>query len=180
MAKRKNTIHSGAVTGTHLVCILLSFLLSGLSCFSPSGTPHGELIKHSDCKSFLAVQNSMPNSSRTSGEECLEYFYDGLGHLALKHINAGFNCCPGTMSADIFILTSEIIIKEKEASSLCSCNCLYDVDYEFANIKPGLYRISVKGPYQPPDEPPLESVVTLKGPVSGTFCVPRKKYPWGL
>ncbi|RFT16611.1 MAG: hypothetical protein OP8BY_1224 [Candidatus Saccharicenans subterraneus] len=58
--------------------------------------------------------------------------------------------------------------------------CLFDVDYEFMNIKPGVYRISVKGPYQPQDEPLLKFVVALKGPVSGTFCVPREKYPWGL
>lgn len=165
--------------GYSLICFLFSLLLSGPSCSSPPGTPYGQLVRQSDCKSFLAFKGSTVTPSHSSSEECLEYIYDGQGHLTLKHINAGFNCCPETISADIVILAGEIIIKGKEEFSLCDCNCLFDLDYEFMNIKPGVYRISVKGPYQPPDEPPLEFVVSLKGPVSGTFCVPRKKYPWG-
>ena len=31
----------------------------------------------------------------------VEYEYDGRSVLRLKHVNAGFNCCPGTISADI-------------------------------------------------------------------------------
>lgn len=163
-----------------LVCLLFISLLLGTSCSSPSGPPYGQLIRHSDCKSFPAVRVSTATPPHSSSEECLEYIYDGQGHLTLKHINAGFNCCPGTISADIVILAGEITIKEKEESSLCDCNCLFDLDYDFMNVKPGVYRISIKGPYQPPDEPPLEFVVALKGPISGTFCVPREKYPWGL
>lgn len=173
----KNKIQLGV--GYSLICFLFSLLLSGPSCFSPPGTPHGQLIRHSDCKSFLAVQGSTVTLSHSSSEECLEYIYDGQGHLSLKHINAGFNCCPGTISADIVILAGEIIIKEKEASSLCDCNCLFDLDHEFVNIKPSLPDFSQR------------ALSTARRASAGIRCVPerpglgnvlrpRKKYPWGL
>lgn len=156
-----------------------SFLLWQLtSCSNNPGTAYGQLIRHTDCKSFPVNQEGVGGFTHPPSEECLEYSYDGRGRLTIKHINAAFNCCPGTISAEVVILPGEIRIKEKEASALCDCNCLFDLDYELINIRPGVYRISVKGPYQPEDEPPLEFVVALKGPVSGTFCVPRTKYPW--
>lgn len=162
-----------------LIWIISCLFLLELSCSSPDGVPYGALTGRSDCKNFVISQDSQASFAPSPGEECLEYFYDGRSRLILKHINAGFNCCPGTISAGFYVLPGAISIKEKEESSLCDCNCLYDLTYELMNIRPGAYRISVKNPYQPPDEPPLEFVVSLKGPVSGTFCVPRKKYPWG-
>lgn len=153
-------------------------LWSLISCSSQIGTASGRLIRYSGCKSFPVSQEELEAAIHPPSEECLEYYYDGQSRLMLKHINAAFNCCPGTISADLVILPGEIRIKEKEASSLCDCHCLFDLDFELLNIKPGIYRMSVKGPYQPEDEPPLEFVVVLKGPVSGTFCAPRKKYPW--
>ena len=74
----------------------------------------------------------------------------------------------------------EIRIKEKESSSLCDCNCLYDLDYEFTGVAPGITRISVVGPYQPEGDPPLEFLVDLGGAASGSYCVERTRYPWSI
>jgi len=164
-----------------LISILLVCLLRASSCsFFSDKSPEGRLLRHSDCKSFIEGSHNLSNYDHPPSEECLEYHYDGHGVLTLKHINAGFNCCPGTISADIVFRPGEIIIKEKEASSLCDCNCLFDLDYQLIHIRPGVYRISVKGPYQPESDPPLEFVVSLTQPVSGTFCVPRSQYPWAI
>lgn len=154
----------------------------------------GRLIGHTDCKSFpLATPGSAAHGSTAGSEadrapaalgagsdvECLEYEYDGRSVLRLKHVNAGFNCCPGTISADIEIASGRIFIRESESSSLCDCNCLFDLDYEVVLLAPGLYRIEVVGPYQPSGDPPLEFLADLTGPSSGSFCVKRSRYPWG-
>jgi len=147
-------------------------------CSTQGKSPEGQLLRFSGCKNFSQDGSLVKENISSAAEECAEYFYDGHGHLQLKHINAAFNCCPGNISADIIIEPGEIIIKEKESAAICDCNCLFDVDYEIIHLKPGVYRISVKNSYQPSDEPPLEFIVSLEEPTSDTFCVPRKKYPW--
>lgn len=164
---------SGVVAGALL-------FLSSSCIFSPGTSPQGRLISRTDCKSSLQPNSGAAGTVRAASQECVEYDYDGRNVLRLKHVNAGFNCCPGTVSADIFTLGDEIRIKEKESSSLCDCNCLYDIDYEFVNVSPGIYRISVVGPYQIESDPPLEFLVDLSGAASGSYCVERTHYPWSI
>ena len=153
----------------------LLFLSSSCS-FSHGPPPQGRLVGRTDCKGSLQTHFQAAKTSR----ECVEYVYDGKSALRLKHVNAGFNCCPGTVSADIQVTGGEIRIKEQESSSLCDCNCLYDLDYEFVGVAPGLTRISVVGPYQPEGDPPLEFLVDLSGAASGSYCVERTRYPWSI
>jgi hypothetical protein len=163
----------------------LSVVLAGFSvllavdCVTPSGPdPVGRLVGRTNCKNFGA-RDAGAAAAPTSSQECVEYRYDGRSVLTIKHVNAGFNCCPGTITADIRVEGGAIRIKESESSSLCDCNCLYDVDYEIANLAPGAWRISVTGPYQSEDDPPLEFFADLRGEVSAAFCVARTHYPWG-
>jgi len=154
-------------------------ILSG-SCVSSSGPdPVGRLVGRTDCKSSGGLNSGAAGRIPASNQECVEYDYNGTSVLLLKHVNAGFNCCPGTISADIDVSGGVIRIKEKESSSLCDCSCLYDIDYEFVSVRPGLYRISVVGPYQVEGDPPLEFLVDLDGAATGSFCVERTHYPWG-
>lgn len=160
--------------------LALALALAVGSCSSPAGSgPVGRLVSRTDCKSFGAP-DSGPATAPTSGQECVEYDYDGRSVLRLRHINAGFNCCPGTIAADIDVSAGRILIKERESSSLCDCDCLYDIGYEIAGLTPGTYRLTVVGPYQPEGDPPLEFVADLSGAASGTFCVERTHYPWGF
>jgi hypothetical protein len=165
------------------LCLLAGALVVALAllaegCSSPSGPdPVGRLVGRTGCKSFgapAAGATTAPASSR----ECVEYDYDGRGLLKLKHVNAGFNCCPGTISATVEVSNGDILIKERESSSLCDCSCLYDVDYEIAGLPSGAWRISVVGPYQPEGDPPLEFLVDLSQASSGSYCVERTRYPW--
>ena len=157
------------------LAVVLALLAEG--CSSPSGPdPVGRLVARTDCKSFGAPGAA---AASPSSRECVEYDYDGRGRLKLKHVNAGFNCCPGTISATVEVSNGDILIKERESSSLCDCDCLYDVDYEIAGLAGGTWRISVIGPYQPDGDPPLEFLVDLSQASSGSYCVERTRYPWG-
>ena len=149
------------------------------SCGPSSGPgPVGRLVGRTDCKGSGGVKTGTA-AGPTSSQECIEYDYDGRGVLRLKHVNAGFNCCPGTVSADIEISGDTIRISESESSSLCDCSCLYDLSYEIAALASGVYRISVIGPYQPEEGPPLEFLLDLDQASTGSFCVQRTQYPWG-
>jgi len=138
----------------------------------------GRLVSRTGCKSADAAGLGAA-AARGSDLECVDYDYDGRGVLKLRHVNAGFNCCPGEISATIDITNGRVLIKEKESASLCCCDCLYDLGYEFAALAPGLYRIAVVGPYQPEEDPPLEFLADLTRAASGSFCVERTRYPWG-
>lgn len=166
-----------------VLCLLagaLALALASLagSCSSPSGPdPVGRLVGRTGCKSF-GTPGAAP--APAPSRECVEYDYDGRGLLKLKHVNAGFNCCPGTISATVEVSNGDILIKERESSSLCDCDCLYDVDYEIAGLAGGTWRISVVGPYQPEEGPALEFLVDLSQASSGSYCVERTRYPWGF
>jgi hypothetical protein len=161
-----------------LALISAFIFLPGSCVLSPGSDPAGQLVGRTHCKSSGRSSSGVA-SAPTSSQECIEYEYDGRSVLRLKHVNAGFNCCPGTISAEITAEGGEIRIKESESSSLCDCSCLYDLDYEFTGVKPGLYRISVVGPYQWEGDPPLDVRVTLIDAASGSHCVERTRYPWG-
>ncbi len=175
MTRTKRSAFYRGAGAAAVLCLCLS-----ASCgFAPGTVPVGGLVGRTDCKGSGAVPSRAEAELRAADQECVKYAYDGQGVLRLKHVNAGFNCCPGTISAEILAERGEIRIKEKESSSLCDCSCLYDIDYEFAGIKPGIWRISVVGPYQPEGDPPLEFRVDLGGVASGSYCVERTRYPWG-
>jgi hypothetical protein len=139
---------------------------------TPSVPPVGILIGHTECKTFQTggVADSIP-----SNQECMEYSYDGEGVLLLKHINAEFNCCPESITADISIEDSVITIEEHESfanGKLCTCLCLYDLDFEIRNLEPGEYTIKVISPYIHPNKELLEFTITLSSsPSSGRYCV---------
>jgi hypothetical protein len=84
------------------------------------------------------------------------------------------------IGADITIKNHVITITEKEVNGLCDCLCLFDLDYQIVNLPPGEYVIKVIEPYIGEDDEPLEFVVDLSEAPSGTYCVKRNTYPWGL
>ena len=154
-------------------------LLTG-SCGSLSGPePLGRLVGRTDCKGSPAPASGGA-AAPSSSQECIDYDYDGQSVLRLRHVNAGFNCCPGTISATVEVSAGVILIKEKESSSLCDCSCLYDLNYEIAGLTDGTFRVSIIGPYQPEGDPPLEFLVDLDHASSGSYCVERTRYPWGF
>jgi hypothetical protein len=112
--------------------------------------------------------------------DCVEYRYDGSGILYLDHINAGFNCCPGEIVADITITGGTITISEGETESACDCLCLFDVHYRIDDLPPGTYTITFIEPYRRGDDEVLEFTVELEGTASGSHCEERSHYPWDV
>jgi len=143
---------------------------------APCSPPTGFMVDYYGCKEF---GKGVVIDSTPLDQDCMEYEYDGESVLLLKHVNAGFNCCP-EIAAAITIEDNIITIEEIEISGDCDCICLFDIDYEIRNLPPGEYTITVIEPYVPEGEEILEFTVDLVSSPSGIFCVYRDYYPWGI
>lgn len=158
------------------VVYLVNYLYKG----GPApGLPVGILVNYEGCKEFqkgTAIESTPPD------QDCIEYQYDGVSVLLLKHVNAGFNCCPDEILADITIEDNVITIEENESleSGGCDCLCLFDVDYQINNLPPGEYTIRINGLYLEEGNEILQFTVDLASSPSGSFCIYRDHYPWGI
>ena len=87
----------------------------------------GQLISNSTCKNGL--KSSSQNVETPDSLSCVDYSFDKeKNKLTLKHINAGFNCCPDSLYCKIELKSDTILIQEFEKVADCRCNCLYDLD----------------------------------------------------
>jgi len=153
------------------------YMTNDMFCDDPCG-PNGYLVSSFGCKTF---GTRTPMYDAPSDQDCIEYQYDGESVLLLRHVNAGFNCCPDSLTARIRIREGMITIDEAELlySGGCYCLCLFDVDYEIVDLPPGEYTIRINGMYLLEGDEVLEFTVDLASSPSGSFCVPRDHYPWG-
>ena len=133
--------------------------------------PQGNLTNQTTCKPHN-LSKPPPN------QDCIQYQYDGIQNLILKHQNAGFNCCP-EIAINITIISSTITIKEIELTGLCNCLCLFDLDYRILNLPPAIYTITVEEPYVKPEDQKLEFTINLTNSSTESYCIERNNYPWG-
>lgn len=157
--------------------IVTLFCLLFVSCNQkekPISDPiSGSLIGNSNCKSNLKTDT-------ISSFSCVEYSYQETSKtLTFKHINAGFNCCPEGFYCTISLKNDTIVIEEHENSSLCDCNCLYDLDIELKGVEAKNYQIKFAEPYSG-NQDKIEFPVNLVVLKEGIFCVTRTVYPWGI
>ncbi|MFA5420089.1 MAG: hypothetical protein WC341_16675, partial [Bacteroidales bacterium] len=62
-------------------------------------------------------------------------------------------------------------------STLCKCNCLYDLDIEINGIDAKIYQVEFIEPYSDEQEKIIfELDLTMEK--EGSYCVTRKQYPW--
>ena len=158
---------------------MLSLILS-VSCEKENGNGpqfSGRLISNSDCK----YQKSAPVSAETADTlSCIEYSFDTITHtLSLTHVNAGFNCCPGEINCTFNLKGDTIVIEEYENTDDCDCECLYDLHMEIKNTELRKYQVKVNEQYIKGQEK-LEFEIDLANDTTGSICVARKKYPWGV
>ncbi|PID89479.1 MAG: hypothetical protein CSB01_01755 [Bacteroidia bacterium] len=134
----------------------------------------GQLTEHSECKNleFISVREETPDTL-----SCVKYSFND-DKLVLKHINAGFNCCPDSLYVNASLNGDTIVIEEYETSMLCDCNCLYDLDIELKGIEAQKYHIKFVEPYVTNQEK-IFFDINLENNGEGKFCVIRKGYPWG-
>lgn len=166
------------------ICLLSMVFFIGLivvrcndggETIEPNAHPFsGQLKTHSACKNE-ADMLGLPDTL-----SCVAYAFDSLnGTLFLTHLNAGFNCCPDRLFIESSLDEEVITIVEHEASALCDCNCLYDLEIELQGIEAKTYRIQVIEPYAAAQEA-ITFLIDLSQTDEGDFCVIRKAYPWGV
>ncbi len=123
------------------------------------------------CKKFNTKSTVTPDKT------CVVYSYNN-GTLNMQHINAGFNCDPGALSATVKLENDTIVIREREVQSGVKCLCLFDLDIELSNVLPQVYTIKFVEPYASKEHPLIFKVDLNKSP-EDAYCVTRKNYPWG-
>ncbi|MFC2121591.1 hypothetical protein ACFLTI_08355, partial [Bacteroidota bacterium] len=127
------------------LCLII-FCVNGCDSEEENTLPiTGRLISHTDCKDNLP---SNIKSVSNNNESIIEYNYDPQSKiLQIKHINAGFNCCPEGLYCEITTSGDTINIQEFENDSLCRCLCLYDLDINIENIEAAKYYFKFHEPY---------------------------------
>jgi len=168
---------------TSLISLMLIIVIGLISCDNDSvGSKQseikGELVSNSSCKydtMILSDSVSIPDTL-----SCVYYSYDKANmKLNIKHVNSAFNCCPELLSCDFSLQGDTIIIKEKEAAALCNCMCLYDLDMIISGIEFKKYILKFYEPYISENER-ISFEIDLNKESTGSFCVVRKFYPYGM
>jgi hypothetical protein len=159
------------------IAITAAALITACETVDPQSTISGKLISNTNCKSN---EISIVESEKSDTLSCIEYEYEAEDKiLHLKHINAGFNCCPGEITCNISTSKDTIIVQELEKSALCNCNCLFDLNIDISGVEEQKYVIKIKEPYCG-DQQKLYIMLFLDKDKEGTICVTRKQYPWGM
>lgn len=138
----------------------------------------GQLISNSTCKSDLKSTNQHIETSDSLS--CVEYLFDKENNkLTLTHINAGFNCCPDRLYCKVELIGDIIQIQEFEKTDACRCECLFDLDIEINGIDQKTYQIKFVEPYIS-DQNKIVFELDFNKNTSGSYCVTRTQYPWGV
>ena len=151
-----------------LVMSTLLMLAFGMSNCSSDSDDTVDNQKEIELKNFsnTGCKNRYMSRAEDDSKEIIEYSVLHDGYLYIYHRNVFFNCCPGTIGADIQVEGNKIIIGEYETEAMCNCVCPYDLGYEVGPLVEGKsYTIYIghKG---------LESKVaefTFQNSMSGTW-----------
>jgi len=168
------------------IYLLFAALIIGISIYSCKKEKanniqqdvKGQLISKSACKSNL--YSTTRNTDTPDSLSYVDYSYDNsTNKLIIRHINAGFNCCPDSFYCNISLNDDTIIIKEIEMNPKCKCLCLYDIKIEIQGIDTKKYVIKFIEPYVDNQKKILFEIDLSKNKV-GSYYVKRKQYPWNL
>jgi hypothetical protein len=163
---------------TGITCVSILIILAFAGCKKPDSNPgtgpNNEIIvTNSGCKTHFIVLAG-------SGFDCIRYSLQN-NTLHIKHINAAFNCCPNKITVTADVKDTIINITEQEIlNNPCKCNCLYDLDYDLPNVSKNKVRLKVNEPYVDQGKDKLDFTIDLSLSDTGTYCLPRNQYPWGM
>jgi len=168
-------------TTIYAVFIVSLFGFIFFSCEKESdnqNTVTGQLVSNSACK--YNTESSFQDQGTPDTLSCVEYSFDeNENKLTLKHINAGFNCCFDSLYCEISQEGDTIQIQEIEKNPQCYCECLYDLNIEINGIERKKYQLDFIEPYRLKLEK-LAFEIDLTESETGSFCVTRKRCPWGI
>ncbi len=194
-------VRNQAVRLISLSIIILSSSLLAHSCsdeITPPGDPPGDdvpahiswmLVHATECKEDIyGLGFAAP-----AVLDCISWDWDGSDTLSVVHINAGLNCCPGTIVGHVHpvyycidgrkdepqLAGFEITETEGDDAIMCHCLCLYDLTYEITGITGGVLTIRFIEPYIGEGAEKLAVTIDLDAEPTGTHCVQRETYPWG-
>jgi hypothetical protein len=161
---------------TLAILMLLVFSVYSCSDTTPIPESNGKVTEYSECK----FQDGVKSEDTPDTVSCIEFYYDDdIDLLILRHINAGFNCCPGEITCKVTREGNYITIEEFQQESGCKCNCLYDVDIDIYDIEYGTYTIEFIEPLIG-DAKPIKFEIDLHDSWPNEYCVTRTNYPWGM
>jgi hypothetical protein len=168
-------------TKIKLIAPIIALFFLAASCTDETTSESKDLQLSVQLKSDSGCKHLKSSAINTSASEsCLEYsFNQETEKLTLKHINAGFNCCPESLWCTVVYRNDSIIVQEHEKHMGCKCNCLYDLDIEINGVEAGSYKFRLLEPYLG-TQMPLTFTFDLKTKPQGSFCVSRSNYPWGM
>lgn len=167
-------------TKTYALVAAIALLFSLNSCKDETETEiplifSGKLISHTECK----VQPNDSTVNLIDSLSCAEYSYNDATHtLRVRHMNAGFNCCPDSIFSNVSISNDTIIIQEFESNPQCYCLCLYDLSFEIEGISAKKYQLKFIEPLIG-NQQPLIFGIDLSAQPNGKWCVTRYQNPWG-
>lgn len=159
-----------------------SVWLIGIFLFA-AGCDHEPIVNPAiDLVSFTKCKNRGLKSAadHSTNQDCIQYTWVKGDTLKIKHVNAGFNCCPEGFRTELKVSGDTLIITEFENSSLCDCNCLYDLDYNLTGISKGIWWIKVVEPYVQIDAEKFSFRVDLSNTDAKEYCITRTGFPWGM
>lgn len=157
---------------------MIGLIVSLTNCeHDPSPVQSVSSVSSSECKKYgLKGVFDHPSS-----EDCIQYKWINGDTLLIKHVNAGFNCCPQGFRAELKVSGDTLVISESENSSLCDCSCLFDLDYHLTGITKGTWWIRVNEQYvQQSDAKKILFRIELLKDTESEFCVTRTGYPWKI
>jgi hypothetical protein len=138
----------------------------------------GELISNTRCKSYTRSGEAIDETPDTISR--VYYSYDiETKKLTLKHINAGFNCCPDSLYCKIELIGDTIVVKEYQKAAGCRCLCVYDLNIVVKGALMKKYQVRFVERYVD-DQEKLEFGIDLAKDTIGSYSVIRKDYPWGI
>lgn len=159
--------------------LILFFLM--FSCTSEFENPEEMNLKISlhgnpQCNGLKSTERL---SETPTSQSCVEFVFERDNRkLILKHLNAGFNCCPESLWCTVVYRNDTIVVQEFEKNMGCKCNCLYNLDIEVDGIEPGNFVMQFIEPYAVNQEK-LSFEIDLRNNAEGSFCASRTNYPWG-
>jgi len=166
------------VTGAVLTALLL---ILPIACNDSASGPEndnitGVMVAASGCKTY---EMGKAAGDIPADQSCILYEYAPFGKLYITHYNAGFNCCTD-VDADVSVSDGVITITEKESGDYCHCLCLFDIEMEISQLPAKGYTVRIIELYRNADDNPIEFTIDLDEKPTGSVCVDRDYYPWGI
>lgn len=91
-------------------------------------------LSHNGCK---------PNGAKFGEPERFEYRTVNGHFLSMKHINAVFNCEPGSIIVSATVSYDTIKITENETDHYANCICNYDLNFKVGPLDYRQYQVAV-------------------------------------